>query len=146
MGQITLTPTTVVDDEIQDEAREAVRVLQDAEPERFVIRTNIGEITLPADLSSFLMGVVQRAATGDAIAIQSLPEELTTTTAAQRLGVSRPTLMKMIKRGELEAYKVGSHTRVKTSTVIEYARGRQDARRAALSEMIRTGYEFSDED
>lgn len=146
MGQLTLTATTTIDDEIQVEAREAVRGLHDAEAERFVIKTRLGEIQLPVDLSAFLMGVVQQVASGEAIGVQSLPEELTTTTAAQRLGVSRPTLMKMIRRGDLEAYKVGSHTRLKTSTVLGFARARQDARREALEQLIQDGYTYSDED
>ena len=34
--------------------------------------------------------------------------------AARRIGISRPTLMKAIRSGELPAFKVGSHFRIRT--------------------------------
>ncbi|WP_431791520.1 helix-turn-helix domain-containing protein [Microbacterium paraoxydans] len=145
MGNLTLTPATTIDTEIREEARETIGKLHDAEPQCFVLRTALSEIPLPADLSGFLMGVLQQIASGEAVGVQSLPEELTTTTAAQRLGVSRPTLMKMIKRGELEAYRVGSHTRLKTSVVLDFARSRQEARKDALAKMLDDGYRYSGE-
>ncbi len=39
---------------------------------------------------------------------------MTTTVAAQRIGISRPTLMKAIRSGDLPAHKVGSHFRIRT--------------------------------
>ncbi|HZK04577.1 MAG TPA: helix-turn-helix domain-containing protein [Actinomycetaceae bacterium] len=63
--------------------------------------------------------------------IGTLPKELTTTTAAGILGVSRPTLMKMIGRGEIPAHKVGTHSRLFSRDVLEFRRAqREDARKA----------------
>lgn len=53
--------------------------------------------------------------------------------------------MKMIKRGELESYRVGSHTRLKTSVVLDFARSRQEARKEALEKMLEEGYQYSEE-
>lgn len=43
------------------------------------------------------------------------PIDLTTTVAARRIGISRPTLMKMIQENKIEAHKVGTHHRIKTA-------------------------------
>ena len=47
----------------------------------------------------------------------SVPQELTTTVAAKRLGISRPTLMKLIREGKIPAHKVRSHMRLLTTDV-----------------------------
>ncbi len=89
----------------------------------------------PEELSSILSTVVRIIADGGTVTIGSTPPEVTTTTAASMLGVSRPTLMKLIRAGELSAYKVGTHTRLKSADVTEYADRRSAARRAALDEL-----------
>ena len=48
---------------------------------------------------------------------------MTTTVAAQRIGVSRPTLMKAIRAGELPAHKVGSHFRIRTEDADAFRKG-----------------------
>src|SRR3978361_141277 len=59
------------------------------------------EVALDQSLARFLVNMVQSIAADGTLSTQSLPEELTTTTAAQVIGISRPTLMKMIARSEL---------------------------------------------
>lgn len=136
----------MIDDEIQTEAREVVAELGDAEAAGLIIRTAQGEVALPAELSSLVVGIVHKLATGEAMGMQTLPAELTTTTAAERLGISRPTLMKLVRSGELESYKVGSHTRIKTAVVREYARERQLRRQAALSKMLEIDAQYTDDE
>jgi excisionase family DNA binding protein len=61
-----------------------------------------------------------------------MPENLTTTAAASVLGVSRPTLMKMIKRHEIPAHKVGSHSRLRTEDVLAARTARRSKQRQAF--------------
>lgn len=93
------------------------------------------DLTLPDELVATLNSVIGAIAAGSRFAITSLPEELTTTVAAGQLGVSRPTLMKMINAGEIPAHKVGSHHRVKTVDVMTYKKNRIDRQRAAINEL-----------
>lgn len=65
-------------------------------------------------LNQVIQHVLHALAQGQSIDIQAVPHDLTTTVAAQRIGISRPTLMKAIRSGELPAYKVGSHFRIRT--------------------------------
>ena len=55
--------------------------------------------------------------------------------AAEQLGISRPTLMKLIRDGELPAHKVGTHHRVKTADVLAHRRARLERQRSALDEL-----------
>lgn len=66
------------------------------------------------ELSQVIQQVLHALAQGQRIEIQTSPQYLTTTMAARRIGISRPTLMKAIRSGELPAFKVGSHFRIRT--------------------------------
>ncbi len=62
-------------------------------------------------------------------------EMLTTIEAAAMLGLSRPTLMKMIESGEIDHVKVGTHHRVPVQAILEFERARQ-TRRAKAAEAL----------
>ena len=64
-------------------------------------------------LNQVISRVLRALAQGQSIDIQPVPRDLTTTVAAQRIGISRPMLMKAIRSGELPAHKVGSHFRIR---------------------------------
>ena len=51
-----------------------------------------------------------------------MPEELTSTSAADILGVPRPTLMKWAKENQINSFKVGTHTRFKRDDVFALKR------------------------
>ena len=67
--------------------------------------------------------------------IRSMPDELTTTVAADLLGVSRPTLMKMIKEGELRSREVGTHRRIRSRDALELRDKRDASRKAAIARL-----------
>lgn len=58
-----------------------------------------------------------------------------TTEAASMIGVSRPTLMKLIEAGELESEMVGTHHRVPAEAIVAYQRERQVSRDRAAEAM-----------
>jgi len=91
---------------------------------------------LPPELSALIQRAVQALATNGSVSIGSLPEELTSNTAADVLGVSRPTLLKLAKSGQVASFKVGSHTRFQRDDVLEFKARREQERRRALSELL----------
>ena len=93
-------------------------------------------IVVPRELSAVVARVLSIVVAGGTVTVGSMPDELTTSTAAEQLGVSRPTLMKMIERGEIKAHKVGSHTRLKSTDVMEFREARQARRRQAFRELL----------
>ena len=74
-------------------------------------------------LNQVIQHVLHALAQGQSIDIQAVPHDLTTTVAAQRIGISRPTLMKAIRAGELPAHKVGSHFRIRTEDADTFRKG-----------------------
>lgn len=129
------------------EQRQAGEVLDalGGRPERLRIDDHDRSVPLPREIATLLAKVVQIMASGGTVTIGSLPEELTTTVAAEQLGVSRPTLMKMIKRKEIPAHKVGSHHRLKLSDVLEAKRTRLAQQRRALEELRELSDQLSDD-
>lgn len=93
-------------------------------------------IPVPRETGMLLQQVLEAVASGRAVTVAPLPHELTTSAAAALLGVSRPTLMKMIRDGEVAAHKVRSHTRLATSDVLEARKRRRDRERAAFEDLL----------
>ena len=80
---------------------------------------------MPRELQDLLRQVITTVGRGGSVRLSQFPEELTTTVAAELIGISRPTLMKLVHRGELNAHKVGSHTRLRSKDVLAFAEQRK---------------------
>jgi excisionase family DNA binding protein len=63
---------------------------------------------------------------------------LTTGEAAQLLGVSRPTLVRLLASGEVPFEQLGRHRRVRLADLIAYQARARRARAASLDEMVRS--------
>lgn len=90
------------------------------------------QFVVSPELAGLVSAVLQSVARGESVTVGALPEELSTSVAAEQLGISRPTLMKLIAQGELPAHKAGSHTRVRTADVVAFRRARVERQRMAL--------------
>ncbi len=90
---------------------------------------------LPREVGVLLQQVLEGVASGHEVSVSAVPRELTTSTAANLMGISRPTLMKMVDRGEIPAHKVGTHTRLESADVFAFLRAQQERRRAAFDEL-----------
>lgn len=91
-------------------------------------------ISLGEESSRLLLLILQGLHSGR-LMVESLPEELTTTLAAEFLGVSRPTLAKWIASGEIPSRKVGSHSRLMTSDVVKLRTQRVLERKQAFGRL-----------
>lgn len=125
----------LVTKERQQQAADVTRTLPDDGAEFTVCGTDHEPVRLPPELSRVMGQVLRSMARGDTVTVGTMPEELTTTAAAKQLGVSRPTLMRMIRDGEVPAYKVGTHTRLRTSEVLRLRRERRQRQRRAFDEL-----------
>lgn len=72
---------------------------------------------IPEEVTALLTHIRDALENGETISLSAMPTEVTTTTAASMLNVSRPTVMKLIRSGRLTARKAGSHHRLKTQEV-----------------------------
>lgn len=99
-------------------------------------------IPLPAAVYEVLHVVVVAMARGQAVTIAPHHQQLTTQEAADILGVSRPTFVKILDAGHVPYTKPGRHRRVLLRDVLAYQKERRVARQAALDELV----ELSEED
>lgn len=91
--------------------------------------------TLPPEVGVILQHVLDVMAKGGTVTVSAVPEILTTSAAAGILGISRPTLMKMIADGVVPSHMVGSHHRLAAEDVFAVKRARRDRERAAFNEL-----------
>jgi excisionase family DNA binding protein len=122
----------IIDDQLRSEAIELVDTAEDDRLDHLEVVVGGVHHEVPDALSRLLVHVIERAARGGTLHIRSMPEELTTTVAAELLGVSRPTFMKCIQAGELPSRVVGTHHRVLAQDVLALRDRRNAARVGAL--------------
>lgn len=91
---------------------------------------------LPAEVFDVLREVVDAMAQGLAITIAPVHQRLTTQDAADLLGVSRPTVVKLLEAGEIPFEQPGRHRRVRLADVLAYRDRAATERRAALDRMV----------
>jgi excisionase family DNA binding protein len=121
-------------------AREMLRVLG-ANPR---ITTEDGTVLdLPAPVAEALVEILEAAADGERPLVLRTPEDLTTEQAAAVLGVSRPTVVRLIESGRIPARMVGTHRRLSLGDVLEHRAASARRRTEALDNMTREAEELA---
>ena len=93
-------------------------------------------LVLPPEVFEVLRGVIEAMALGQAVTIAPVHQRLTTQEAAGLLGVSRPTVVKLLESGEIPFEQPGRHRRVRLADVLAYRDRSSVERRAALDRMV----------
>lgn len=129
----------VLNTEDRNRAREMLRALG-AHPR---ITTEDGTVLdLPASVAEALAEVLEAAAEGERALVLRSPDDLTTEQAAAVLGVSRPTVVRLIEAGKLPARMVGTHRRLSLGDVLAHREASAKRRSDALDEMAREAEEL----
>ena len=97
-------------------AFEALRVREGADIA--VLDKDGNQIDLPERVRATVLAVLRTLTESGEVAVTRTPEHLTSTSAADVLGISRPTLMKWAKAGKINSFKVGTHTRFHRDDVL----------------------------
>ncbi len=93
-------------------------------------------VALPPEVFDMLRAIVAAMGDGRAVAITPVDQRLTTQEAADLLGVSRPTAVKLLEAGEIPFEQPGRHRRVLLADVLAYRERISTQRRAALDRMV----------
>ena len=101
-------------------AFEALRMPEDADIA--VLDKNGNQVDLPKRVQTTVLAAIRALTESGEVAITRMPEQLTSTSAADVLGISRPTLMKWARAGKIESFKVGTHTRFHRDDVLSLKR------------------------
>lgn len=102
------------------------------------------QVPIPAELFQVLEEAANVLALGDGISILPYSAKLTTQEAADFLGMSRPTFVKILESGAIPFEMAGRHRRVTLRDVVDYQDRAQRERRAALAELAKDSIEHYD--
>jgi excisionase family DNA binding protein len=143
-----MCPTLHLETQAQrEEAQHITEQIASDQPFTLELSHDNLKVALSPALSSVVVDLLRNLAQGGHVTISSAPEFLTTTEAAHRIGISRPTLMKAVAAGDLPSFKVGTHTRFATKEVERFAmkrHGLQHQAFDALRELDTTDDIFGD--
>lgn len=93
------------------------------------------EIFLAPALSQLLIELLRYVGGGDAVTLVPVSQMLTTQQAADILNVSRPYLISLIEKGDIQHHMVGRHRRIRAEHLFDYKKKRDTIRAAALSDL-----------
>lgn len=133
---VTTDARLTIDDETVDEARSALADLLGGQGALTIRMPDGTHAALPSTVERVLMGALSSLAEHGSVSIGHMPEELTSTEAADVLGLSRPTLMKRAKAGEIPSHKVGTHTRFRRDDVLDLREKLELERRQAFERLL----------
>ncbi len=94
-------------------------------------------VEVPPSVTEALSEVLAAAADGELPLVLRAAEDLTTVQAAAVLGVSRPTVVRLIDAGKLPARTVGTHRRLTLGDVLAYRDASASRRHDVLDRMTR---------
>lgn len=100
------------------------------------------ETDLPESVREVLTRVSEVLASGRGLAVVPIDRELTTREAADLLGVSRPTLIKLLDAGEIGYSRPSLSRRIPLDQVLAYKQRRSRRRRELLAEMTADAVEM----
>ncbi len=113
-------------------AHEAVGKGQVA-PRCRLIGPDQGEVEIPAEVYRVLHKVIGAMSRGLAVTVVPQSQKMTTQQAAELLGVSRPTLIRLLESGRIPYERAGAHRRVLLRDVLAYREQRREDQYRALA-------------
>lgn len=99
-------------------------------------------VPLPAELTEVLRLALSTLSSQGKVSLTTPVESVSSTTAAEILGISRPTLLKLARQGAIASFKIGSHTRFSYSALKKFKQERESAKKSLLLDIIELGEEI----
>lgn len=119
---------------------EIERLLRSA-AHRVTLAGGESEAVLPDEVRALLTNVVAALRRGQAITLAPHALRLTTQQAADLLGISRPTLIKLLQEGKIPYETPNRHRRIQLSDLLSYQASRRSERRETLRQLTHQGQE-----
>lgn len=95
---------------------------------------------IPEAMVEILRQVAQTLGRGMGVSVAPMNAMLTTQEAADYLGVSRPTLVRILERGEIPMERPGRHRYVRLHDLVKYQEDTRGKRREVLDAMARDAH------
>ena len=111
-------------------------ILKSKDVEMLAVIIDGEEVEIPAIAIELLLEVLRQTSQGKAVSIAPVAQEITTQKAADILGISRPTLNKLLEEGKIPFTRPSRHRRLLLRDVLKYREEVRQARRKALIELM----------
>lgn len=129
---------TAADEEVYRAFARALKHVPEATKHRpALVAADGAEVPLPRELHDVLLQVAQALQAGMGVNVAPLNATLTTQEAADYLGISRPTVVRLLDAGEIPMSRPGRHRYVRLVDLMAYADRVRRTRSEALDEMAR---------
>ncbi len=112
------------------------------EPVLVTVQEDAELLALPRSAVELMARILAHMAAGQSVSVVPLHAELTTQQAADLLNVSRPFLVGLLDAGEIEYRMVGTHRRIRASSLLSYQRQDDVRRRSAADELTSLSQEL----
>ncbi|RMI09069.1 helix-turn-helix domain-containing protein [Cellulomonas triticagri] len=109
------------------------------ETHAYLVAPDGRRVELPSALFDVLSSVVRLMRQGKAVTVAPHDTVMTTQEAADFLGVSRPTVVKLLEDGVIPFTRPNRHRRVLLSDLVDYERRVRAERRVVLDALTRDG-------
>lgn len=119
----------------------AIQRLKSDNPEIEIEETK-ERIKIPMSALKLLEEILKAMSQGKPISLVPVATEVTTQKGAEILGCSRPHLVKLLEKGEIEFTKVGKHRRIKYEDIIAYRKKVKERQKKHLIDIMRSDEEL----
>lgn len=94
------------------------------------------KIVIPLRALQLLGDILKSMSQGKLISIVPVATEMTTQSAAEMLGCSRPHLVKLLEEGKIEFTKIGKHRRIMYEDVVNYKQKMKEEQKKHLLDIM----------
>ena len=99
------------------------------------------KIRIPLNALKLLVKILEETSKGRLVSIVPIATEMTTQSAAELLGCSRPHLIKLLEKGEIQFTKIGKHRRIKYEDIVKYKKEMKARQKQLLIEIMKSDEE-----
>ena len=110
--------------------------------EKLVLSIDGKNIKLTDQMSKQVIKLLEAIATGQRVSISSLDTQMTTQEAAEYLGYSRPTLIKLLDEHKIAISKVGKHRKIRFESLLLLQKKIESNRQQAIRDLQRLEVEL----
>jgi len=110
-------------------------------PQPALVDADGGRLEVPGPVFDALVQVATAMAHGQGVTVMPQNALLTTQEAAELLGISRPTLVRLLADGEIPFEQRGRHRRIMLADLLAYQGSMRQGRRETLDRMAQEGEE-----
>ncbi len=99
------------------------------------------KIRIPLNALKLLVKILEETSKGRLVSIVPIATEMTTQAAAELLGCSRPHLIKLLEKGEIQFTKIGKHRRIRYEDIVKYKKEMKARQKHLLIEIMKSDEE-----